>query len=1337
MYPTLMEDSNGNEVLIRYQQGANANWANSSARITEIEDVRATAYYLNGNYSQPYYHTYVFTYNNDTPRHLTSITNTINTGENYTFSYASQTIASPFDGSGAAPVALLQTATVSNIGTYHQFSYNGSGELSQITLPYKGYLQYGYVTQTYPSGKRYRNVQNRNLSKDGGAPVGYTVTWNTPSADIPQYGYVSDPSGKSAKAWGFAGSGASMGLATAYSGSDWPSWVARTQNNYVWSQDAAGNSYISSNVTTADPGQTYQAQKQTNQTVDNYGNVTQVVYYNWGNLSTPYRTDNFTYLNSSAYTSRYIYNRMSSSPTATIQYDQGPLTSVSGMREWDSSVAGPRGNTTNIWGVSDYTQLTYDITGNMTSTNLNGVGSSVSTTAATNYAAPSQMTVGSLSETLSYSSFLGLTNETGPNGASVSLGYDANARPTSATSPFGAVTTTTYNDTASPPTIVTSVNGRWTRQTLDGLGRTILTETGYATTTVSQQETVYGPCGCSPLGKMIKQAVPHAPGATPAYTTYTYDSIGRTTSVVAPDGASTTYYAYQGNWAGTSDPAGHWKSYQLDTFGNITAVQEPSPSSGYYYTYYGYDYLGHLTDVNMPRPTGTQTRHFSYSGNLLTSATNPENGTVSYTYNSYNKVATRTDAKGQVVVYTYDLYARLTKVQRYPSGTNNLEDTCQQENYYYDSNPFDGAYSQNVLGRLAAVQYVGGNCGTTLTEMYSYSVPGAVTGKRLRVARSGFYNPPTMSFDLNGSFTYDNEGRMTAEQYPNAGPNLSFGYDAMGRPYSVTDVGASQTIIGSASYGAGGQLVSMSGGLYFGSYGSESRSYNAMRQLTGISTGGRNLQYNYSATQNNGKIVSEKDLVSGEQVSYTYDTLNRLASASSNQNWSQSFAYDGFGNLTNVNGVNAPGLGVTYDPATNRVPSGCADANGNTFASWCGYGYTYDVENRMVSATTAGFSYSYAPGNKRVWRGSSSVDEVTYWSPSGQKLGTYAITTVIGNGQGQQSQFYCPAATTYYYFAGRMIKNGNGWIYPDRLGSTVKTYPYGVERPSATTNGTEKFTGYFRDAETGLDYADQRYEQPGMGRFLTADPYMANNGGAGDPANPGSWNRYAYTLGDPVNYHDPLGTEACPPDDPCAPPEDPGDPGVHGARCVVGCGVAAPRQQLPRPSGGRTTFAAAQAAFQSDAKAIANKTSFKPACDSDFAALGVTDDQVQAAASAAVFLNGIGSDVPLSSLYETSPVASVRQAGSTLTGTVGSAIVSPGTVALAQLGGNAIYINAPLINPGDYYQDISVVLHELLHNVTGLTDPDIQSALGLPSTDRNGKAVPSDNITQRLKKDCF
>jgi hypothetical protein len=50
---------------------------------------------------------------------------------------------------------------------------------------------------------------------------------------------------------------------------------------------------------------------------------------------------------------------------------------------------------------------------------------------------------------MSYNSFLGLTNETNPNSAGTTIGYDAMARPNSTTSPFGATTTNTYNDTAS------------------------------------------------------------------------------------------------------------------------------------------------------------------------------------------------------------------------------------------------------------------------------------------------------------------------------------------------------------------------------------------------------------------------------------------------------------------------------------------------------------------------------------------------------------------------------------------------------------------------------------------------------------------------------------------------------------------------------------------------------------------------------------------------------------------------------------------------------------------------------------------------------------------------
>ena len=59
-------------------------------------------------------------------------------------------------------------------------------------------------------------------------------------------------------------------------------------------------------------------------------------------------------------------------------------------------------------------------------------------------------------------------------------------------------------------------------------------------------------------------------------------------------------------------------------------------------TYYTYDLLNHVTQVSMPRSTGTQTRTFTYNNTAyLQSATNPENGTVNYTYNADGTLALR------------------------------------------------------------------------------------------------------------------------------------------------------------------------------------------------------------------------------------------------------------------------------------------------------------------------------------------------------------------------------------------------------------------------------------------------------------------------------------------------------------------------------------------------------------------------------------------------------------------------------------------------------------------------------------------------------------------------
>ena len=120
-------------------------------------------------------------------------------------------------------------------------------------------------------------------------------------------------------------------------------------------------------------------------------------------------------------------------------------------------------------------------------------------------------------------------------------------------------------------------------------------------------------------------------------------------------------------------------------------VLEPDPNNqpgGTLTSSYTYDWMNHVTQVAMTRGSTTQYRTFVYDNSgRLTSATNPENGTVTYTYNSDNTLQDKHDAKGQDTVYTYDSKKRVTMVQRYPSGKNNGEDTWQRVTYSYDTNP--------------------------------------------------------------------------------------------------------------------------------------------------------------------------------------------------------------------------------------------------------------------------------------------------------------------------------------------------------------------------------------------------------------------------------------------------------------------------------------------------------------------------------------------------------------------------------------------------------------------------------------------------------------------------
>ena len=72
-------------------------------------------------------------------------------------------------------------------------------------------------------------------------------------------------------------------------------------------------------------------------------------------------------------------------------------------------------------------------------------------------------------------------------------------------------------------------------------------------------------------------------------------------------------------------------------------------------------------------------------------------------------------------------------------------------------------------------------------------------------------------------------------------------------------------------------------------------------------------------------------------------------------------------------------------------------------------------------------------------------------------------------------------------------------------------------------NVRKKFTGYERDSESDLDFAQARYFASSLARFSSPDPLLSS----GRIENPKTWNRYAYTNNNPLIFVDPLGLYVC------------------------------------------------------------------------------------------------------------------------------------------------------------------------------------------------------------------
>ena len=191
----------------------------------------------------------------------------------------------------------------------------------------------------------------------------------------------------------------------------------------------------------------------------------------------------------------------------------------------------------------------------------------------------------------------------------------------------------------------------------------------------------------------------------------------------------------------------------------------------------------------------------------------------------------------------------------------------------------------------------------------------------------------------------------------------------------------------------------------------------------------------------------------------------------------------------------------------------------------------YEIEPGQSGAPEIrGYSAEYLEASSPLDAYSNTTNyTVNIYSPGGQKLGAYLIAPAFI--QDSQTEFQVvpsmqvTLSSSDTYFGSRRLG------VMDQLGSTSTFYPWG-EAKGTNPQNTWNFATYWQDSTTGLDYANNRYYSNAYGRFMTPDLYQGTSGGPGDSNNPQSWNRYAYVLGDPVNWFDPQGLDNCSPGDP-------------------------------------------------------------------------------------------------------------------------------------------------------------------------------------------------------------
>jgi hypothetical protein len=256
-----------------------------------------------------------------------------------------------------------------------------------------------------------------------------------------------------------------------------------------------------------------------------------------------------------------------------------------------------------------------------------------------------------------------------------------------------------------------------------------------------------------------------------------------------------------------------------------------------------------------------------------------------------------------------------------------------------------------------------------------------------------------------------------------------------------------------------------------------------------------------------------------------------------------------------------------------------------------------------------------------------------------------------------------------------------------------------------------------------------------MGRYYanTAGRFASVDAGQFVLFRPSTLNRYAYTSNDPLNKTDPDGLQED--EDPTPPPPSFWGSLMTRLRKLWRPTVAESDDMKGRYVDLLKEFDRAKERVQAAKDDILDRFKnggFGPDCDKTLAAMGTSMGAlIEQMTERMSIVNGRTSTVSVTQLGFGDLVPSLPAAVGPMT--VATFLELFPQQAMAELGGNRIFINPEAFLKSDPTWNSATLLHELIHNVTGKWDQQLQSDLfGL-----GGVSLNTGNVTQKIKDDCF